>query len=359
MDDASYEFLFKPIMDKVVEVYDPEAIVLQCGADSLAGDRLGVFNLSIQGHAECIRHIKSFGRPLMVLGGGGYTIRNVARCWTYETAVLLEQDLPDQLPDNPYREYFGPDYQLRIPVLDLENQNTRQSLEELRNRVLENLQRIASGDAAGTGGVAGAGGVAPNGGGGWGDLPTVPPRMGLPSELAMALRQAVPREEMEEAEERAGAAASMSSGRVRHDGVDLGLGRARNGPHVLEWSKDGHMSSYEGGAGRSGSDKNPPGPSGGGSRGSMSPAPLGCSGGGSLSSGGQDGPGQGQPAGHRGGGAGGAGGDPSRAVSRAGPGGVPMALDAATAAAWAGAAGLREMANGVPEEQRMDTGPGA
>jgi hypothetical protein len=24
-----------------------------------------------------------------VLGGGGYTVRNVARCWTYETAVLL------------------------------------------------------------------------------------------------------------------------------------------------------------------------------------------------------------------------------------------------------------------------------
>ena len=42
--------LFKPIMAKVMEVYDPGVIVLQCGADSLGCDRLGQFNLSIKGH---------------------------------------------------------------------------------------------------------------------------------------------------------------------------------------------------------------------------------------------------------------------------------------------------------------------
>lgn len=46
------------IILKVVECYAPAAIVLQCGADSLAGDRLGCFNLSIDGNAivflDCI-----------------------------------------------------------------------------------------------------------------------------------------------------------------------------------------------------------------------------------------------------------------------------------------------------------------
>ena len=37
------------IISKVVEFYQPGVIVLQCGADSLAGDRLGCFNLSIDG----------------------------------------------------------------------------------------------------------------------------------------------------------------------------------------------------------------------------------------------------------------------------------------------------------------------
>ena len=49
IDDESYEMIFKPVMAKVMEVYRPSAVVLQCGADSLAGDRLGCFNLSLRG----------------------------------------------------------------------------------------------------------------------------------------------------------------------------------------------------------------------------------------------------------------------------------------------------------------------
>jgi histone deacetylase 1/2 len=51
----------------------------QCGADSLSGDRLGCFNLSLKGHADCVAYVKSFNIPMLVLGGGGYTLRNVPR----------------------------------------------------------------------------------------------------------------------------------------------------------------------------------------------------------------------------------------------------------------------------------------
>lgn len=43
-----YHFLSQ-VISKVMEVYKPNAVVLQCGADSLAGDRLGCFNLSLKG----------------------------------------------------------------------------------------------------------------------------------------------------------------------------------------------------------------------------------------------------------------------------------------------------------------------
>jgi hypothetical protein len=39
------------------------------GADSLANDRLGCFNLSIAGHAEAVRFMKGFNVPLLVTGG--------------------------------------------------------------------------------------------------------------------------------------------------------------------------------------------------------------------------------------------------------------------------------------------------
>ena len=30
---------------------------------------------------------------------GGYTLRNVARCWCFETSRMLGLDLPDELPE--------------------------------------------------------------------------------------------------------------------------------------------------------------------------------------------------------------------------------------------------------------------
>eukprot|EP00249_Psilotum_nudum_P015769 c25509_g1_i1 orf=726-2162(+) len=142
IDDESYHLLFKPIISKVMEVYQPGAVVLQCGADSLSGDRLGCFNLSVKGHAECLRYMRSFNVPLLLVGGGGYTIRNVARCWCYETGVAVGVELEDKMPYNEYYEYFGPDYNLHVAPSNMENQNTKQYLDSIRERLLDNLSKL-------------------------------------------------------------------------------------------------------------------------------------------------------------------------------------------------------------------------
>lgn len=64
MDDDSFKSIFRPVskiilecillillkvIGKIMEVFQPGAVVLQCGADSLSGDRLGCFNLSLKG----------------------------------------------------------------------------------------------------------------------------------------------------------------------------------------------------------------------------------------------------------------------------------------------------------------------
>ena len=112
MDDGSFTEIFRAVLAKVMETYQPGAVVLQCGADSLSGDRLGCFNLSVRGHADCVAFMRSFNVPMLVLGGGGYTLRNVPRCWTFETSVLLGHQIEDALPFNDYFEYYGPDYRL-------------------------------------------------------------------------------------------------------------------------------------------------------------------------------------------------------------------------------------------------------
>lgn len=114
--------------------YRPSAVVLQCGGDSLSGDRLGTLNLSMRGqlslfclfslkclrvsnrfagHANCVQFIKSFGLPLLVLGGGGYTIRNVARTWAFETGLAAGMELGASasllvsLRDDPANDEFN------------------------------------------------------------------------------------------------------------------------------------------------------------------------------------------------------------------------------------------------------------
>ena len=94
MDDAAYESIFKPVIAKAFETFQPNVVVFCCGADSLSGDRVGCWNLSIRGHAAVIEYVKTFNVPMLVFGGGGYTIRNVARCWCYETSRLLNRAPP-------------------------------------------------------------------------------------------------------------------------------------------------------------------------------------------------------------------------------------------------------------------------
>uniref|UniRef100_A0A0E0JXB0 Histone deacetylase n=1 Tax=Oryza punctata TaxID=4537 RepID=A0A0E0JXB0_ORYPU len=142
IDDDSYQSIFKPIIGKVMEMYRPGAVVLQCGADSLSGDRLGCFNLSGKGHAECVKFMRSFNVPLLLLGGGGYTIRNVARCWCYETGVALGEELREKLPYNEYYEYFGPEYSLFVAASNMENRNTNKQLEEIKCNILDNLSKL-------------------------------------------------------------------------------------------------------------------------------------------------------------------------------------------------------------------------
>ena len=66
---------------------------------------VGLFFLDPQGHAACIQYVRRFGKPVMLLGGGGYTPRNVARCWTYETSVVVGGDELDN--DLPFNDYYG------------------------------------------------------------------------------------------------------------------------------------------------------------------------------------------------------------------------------------------------------------
>ncbi|EMD33755.1 hypothetical protein CERSUDRAFT_142079 [Gelatoporia subvermispora B] len=145
INDESFMSVFSPVIDKVLEVFQPSAIVLQCGADSLSGDKLGCFNLSMEGHARCVQYIRARNIPLVLLGGGGYTVKNVARTWAYETACALgiENEIDPNMPWNEYFEWFGPRYRLEVVANNMDDLNVKDgSLEKVKTAVLRNLSEL-------------------------------------------------------------------------------------------------------------------------------------------------------------------------------------------------------------------------
>jgi histone deacetylase 3 len=109
----------------------------------LAEDRLGVFNLSIPGHAHCVKFVKSYGIPLLVLGGGGYTLTNVARCWAYETGVICGREEIDSIPeDNPFYSYFSPTYSLTPKFRrKFANKNDKNYLDSISGFICEKIDK--------------------------------------------------------------------------------------------------------------------------------------------------------------------------------------------------------------------------
>lgn len=144
IDDETFVPMFKAVIREAMQCFAPEAIVMQCGADSLGGDPVGVFNLTTRGHGECVRFIKDLSLPTILLGGGGYSKTNVSRLWTYETAIALGIELPEEIPFHSYwQDYARENYKLHTTkVAEIENENTSEYLEEVLKAVTGNLRNI-------------------------------------------------------------------------------------------------------------------------------------------------------------------------------------------------------------------------
>ncbi|KAK7677813.1 histone deacetylase [Cerrena zonata] len=71
----------------------------------------------------------------MVVGGGGYTMRNVARTWSFEAGLLNNIKLPQELPYNDYYEYYGPDYKLDVRPSNINLENTKHAPSVQMNEV--------------------------------------------------------------------------------------------------------------------------------------------------------------------------------------------------------------------------------
>ncbi|XP_061177573.1 histone deacetylase 8-like [Saccostrea echinata] len=142
MRDEEFVPLVCRVLHKVHEVYRPQAVVCQCGADGLSGDPMDSFNLTHTAYGRCLQFLLQWKLPTLVLGGGGYHNANTARCWAHLTAVTCGRKIPPEIPDHKYFMAYGPDYELLISPGNRRNMNSKESLQKIYSCVIENLKQL-------------------------------------------------------------------------------------------------------------------------------------------------------------------------------------------------------------------------
>jgi acetoin utilization protein AcuC len=97
--DSGWLRAFHAVVPALLDEFQPQILVTQCGVDSHEEDPLAALSLSVDGHRTIYRTLRDLadtyaGGKWLAVGGGGYQlIRVVPRSWTHLIATVLNRDV--------------------------------------------------------------------------------------------------------------------------------------------------------------------------------------------------------------------------------------------------------------------------
>ena len=89
---------FEEVFARVMDRFQPEAIVLQMGCDPHIHDPLGHLRVRVQEWLRAVEVVRDTGLPILACGGGGYELANVPRMWAAAALTLSRIDVPELAP---------------------------------------------------------------------------------------------------------------------------------------------------------------------------------------------------------------------------------------------------------------------
>jgi acetoin utilization protein AcuC len=98
-NDTEFRFVMEHGVLPLIEARQPQAIMLQAGADALEEDPLSRLCLSNNAHAAVAAAVVRLAPRVVVLGGGGYNPWSVGRCWAGIWAALNDLPVPERLSE--------------------------------------------------------------------------------------------------------------------------------------------------------------------------------------------------------------------------------------------------------------------
>ena len=99
-DDEVYLWAFQEVVPPLLQSFRPDALVTQLGIDTYFSDPITHMALTTRGFVKAVELLAQAARsiPWVALGGGGYDLSAVARCWALAYGVMLGQEWPDAVP---------------------------------------------------------------------------------------------------------------------------------------------------------------------------------------------------------------------------------------------------------------------
>jgi acetoin utilization protein AcuC len=105
-DDEIYLWAFDQVVPVLVDRYKPDIIVTQLGTDTHHLDPMTQLSLTTEGYSELVKRMRRMSPRWVALGGGGYEMSVVVRCWALAYGIMTGRDWPDEIPQD-YQELYG------------------------------------------------------------------------------------------------------------------------------------------------------------------------------------------------------------------------------------------------------------
>jgi len=136
--DSAFQLAMEDVILPLIEVYDPQVIVTQLGADALQGDMIASLAMSLHGFERVVQTFKDLGRPWLALGGGGYDIGNVVRAWTLTWAVMNDVAVDNEVPS----EWRAMAARWGVDAVNLRERDHEAFFHAASDRILADLKRV-------------------------------------------------------------------------------------------------------------------------------------------------------------------------------------------------------------------------
>ena len=97
-NDTEFMFVFEKLVFPLLDRFQPEALIVQGGADALVEDPMSRLCLSNRVIFKILSILLESSQRVLLTGGGGYNPWTVARLWTGFWALISGRTVPEVLP---------------------------------------------------------------------------------------------------------------------------------------------------------------------------------------------------------------------------------------------------------------------